>query len=72
MTSLPRDYYDFDPAGHRLTGKNSGQQYRLSDEMEVTVASVNLDDKKIDFIVPGSGDEDVKPKKSKKRKKRRG
>jgi ribonuclease R len=49
ITSLPHDYYHFDPIGHRLTGERSGRVYRLGDALRVTVARVNLDDRKIDF-----------------------
>lgn len=50
ISSLANDYYHFDPIGHRLTGERSGQVYRLGDAIQVVVAAVNLDDRKIDFI----------------------
>ena len=49
ITSLPRDFYRFDAPAHRLVGKRSGKQYRLGDKLEVIVAAVNLDERKIDF-----------------------
>jgi len=49
ITSLPKDYYHFDPAAHRLVGEHSGQNFRLGDELVVRVVSVDLDDRKIDF-----------------------
>ncbi len=49
ITSLPTDYYHFDQASHRLVGKNGRNEYRLGDELQITVAAVNLDDRKIDF-----------------------
>ncbi|MGF1547968.1 MAG: ribonuclease R [Thiotrichales bacterium] len=49
ITSLPRDYYQFDPVGHRLTGKHSGRAFRLGDRLRVTVARVDLDERRIDF-----------------------
>jgi ribonuclease R len=49
ITSLPRDYYRFDPAGHRMAGERSGRIYRLGDAMRVKVARVDLDERKIDF-----------------------
>lgn len=49
ITSLPNDYYHFDPIGHRLRGERSGQLYRLGNHVRVKVVRVNLDDKKIDF-----------------------
>ena len=49
ISSLPGDYYHFDAVHHRLNGERTGMSFRLGDEIEVTVARVNLDDKKIDF-----------------------
>ncbi|MCP5425569.1 MAG: ribonuclease R [Gammaproteobacteria bacterium] len=49
VTALSNDYYHFDPVGHRLRGKNTGQTYRLGDTLQVRVIRVDLDDRKIDF-----------------------
>ena len=49
VTSLPRDYYDFDPVGHCLTGERSGRVYRLGDPLRVRVTRVDVDERKIDF-----------------------
>lgn len=49
VTSLDKDYYHFDAAHHRLVGERSGQVFRLGDHIIVSVAKVNLEDKKIDF-----------------------
>jgi ribonuclease R len=49
ITSLPIDYYHFDPVGHRLRGERSGQVYRLANRVRVKVIRVDLEDKKIDF-----------------------
>jgi len=51
VTDLVNDYYQFDPIGHQLTGERSGKTYRIGDKIEVVVARVNLDDRKIDFLV---------------------
>jgi len=51
VTSLKYDYFHFDPVGHRLTGERSGTVYRLGDEIRVKVAAVNLDERKIDFVL---------------------
>ncbi|MCB1760758.1 MAG: ribonuclease R [Gammaproteobacteria bacterium] len=51
ITSLDHDYYHFDPVGHRLNGERSGRSYRLGDAIGIKVAAVNLDDKKIDFVL---------------------
>jgi ribonuclease R len=54
VTALTSDYYHFDPMHHRLTGEHSGKRFRLGDPITVIVARVDLDERKIDFILPGS------------------
>jgi ribonuclease R len=54
ITALHNDYYHFDPIGHRLTGERSGNVYRLGDRLRVQVAMVNLDERKIDFVLVAS------------------
>ncbi|MDD7805175.1 MAG: ribonuclease R [Endozoicomonas sp. (ex Botrylloides leachii)] len=54
ISSLPGDYYQFDGIHHRLVGERTGRIFRLGDELEVTVARVSLDDKKIDFDLSSS------------------
>jgi len=49
ITNLPKDYYQFDPVTHRLTGERSGETFQLGDWVLINVAGVNLDDRKIDF-----------------------
>jgi len=53
ITSLPRDYYQFDPVGHCLTGERSGRVYRLGDPVRVRVTRVDVDERKIDFEPAG-------------------
>jgi ribonuclease R len=55
VTSLPNDYYDHDPVGHRLVGERSGQIFRLTDPVRVRVAAVNVDERKIDFELVSGG-----------------
>ncbi len=55
ITSLPQDYYDFDPVNHRLTGRAGGQSFQLGQPVEIMVAAVNLDDRKIDFQLSVDG-----------------
>ncbi len=54
VTALPGDYYHFDPVHHRLSGERSGRSYRLGDTIEVLVARVDLDERKIDFEIAGA------------------
>ncbi|MDX1574436.1 MAG: ribonuclease R [Methylophaga sp.] len=49
VTSLKNDYYQFDAAGHRLTGERTRKVYRLGDSLRVKVVRVDLDEKKIDL-----------------------
>jgi ribonuclease R len=49
ISNLSNDYYHFDPVVHRLTGERSGKVYQLAQKVDVTVMSVNVDDRKIDF-----------------------
>jgi ribonuclease R len=51
ITALKNDFYHFDSIGHRLTGERSGQVFRLGDPIRIKVAAVNLDDRKIDFVL---------------------
>lgn len=66
ITSLGRDYYHYDDVRMCLTGENSGVKYRVGDEVSVIVASVNLDEKKIDLAMADSGSD------SRQKKPRRG
>jgi ribonuclease R len=49
VTSLKRDYYQFDAAHHRLVGEKTGRVYQLGDRVTVQVARVDMDERKIDF-----------------------
>jgi len=79
ITALDKDYYHFDPVGHRLVGERSGQVYRLGDAITVQLARVDLDDRKIDFVLPrgeakpaaaaADGEETAARKKRRRRKK---
>jgi ribonuclease R len=74
ITALDNDYYHFDPVGHRLHGERSGQVYRLGDQLRIKVAAVNLDDRKIDFVLAeslGDGGRPARPGSRSKGKRRR-
>lgn len=49
ITSLPSDYYHYEEAHHRLVGERTHRSFRLGDQLRVQVASVNLDERKVDF-----------------------
>lgn len=61
IRDLKDDYFIFDDVHHQLKGQNSGKIYRLGDMIKVKVASVSLDDRKIEFIPSGSSQK--KPRK---------
>ncbi|MCX8018742.1 MAG: S1 RNA-binding domain-containing protein [Rhodocyclaceae bacterium] len=61
ISALENDFYHFDPIGHRLIGERTGRVYRLGDRVWVQVAAVDLDERKIDFVL-------VKPPQSKRRR----
>ncbi|MDP8052209.1 ribonuclease R [Pasteurella atlantica] len=50
ISTLDNDYYRYDADRQRLVG-GSGIIYRLGDQVKIKVAGVNLDDKKIDFVL---------------------
>jgi len=55
LDALPDDSYRYDKASHTLAGRRAGQSYRLGDRVRVTVATVDLDRRTLDFRLAGSG-----------------
>jgi ribonuclease R len=51
VTALPRDYYHRDSGGTTLTGERSGTQYRLTDKLRVRLTAVNVEERKVDFVL---------------------
>lgn len=51
ITSLENDYYHYDDVKQYLIGESFGTTYRLGDPLRVKVAAVNLDERKIDFLL---------------------
>jgi ribonuclease R len=49
VTSLPNDYYHFEPASKQLVGERSGQRFGLGDGLDVRVARVDMETRRIDF-----------------------
>lgn len=54
ISSLQNDYFQFDEVKQYLIGEATGTVYRLGDQVEVKVSSVNLDERKIDFLLDGA------------------
>ena len=49
VSTLGSDYFHFDPVRHRLSGERSRRSFRLGDRLRVRVASVDPDERRIDF-----------------------
>jgi len=65
ITSLDDDYYHYDDVKQALVGESGHGQFRLGDTVEVTVAAVNLDERKIDLLLDKSMLRSAKGKKVK-------
>jgi ribonuclease R len=55
ISALEGDYYRYDEVKQHLIGERLGTVYRLGDQLEVKVAAVNLDERKIDFLLATAG-----------------
>lgn len=53
ISTLPDDYYQFDPVKHVLFGERTGRGYRIGDDIKIQVARVDLDQCEIDFVLAG-------------------
>jgi ribonuclease R len=49
VSSLADDFYTYDRTSHTLTGRRSGNAFRLGDIVRVTVARVDVDRRELDF-----------------------
>ncbi|NVJ59958.1 MAG: ribonuclease R [Gammaproteobacteria bacterium] len=49
VTSLGRDYFNYDQAKQRMVGEKTGVAYSLGDQVVIEVSAVDLEDRKIDF-----------------------
>ncbi|OHU86225.1 MULTISPECIES: ribonuclease R [Pseudoalteromonas] len=53
ISTLGQEYFHFDGAKHCLVGEHSRQVYRLGDKLKVVVASVSLDERRINLAMAG-------------------
>ncbi|MFM2484783.1 ribonuclease R [Celerinatantimonas yamalensis] len=67
ISNLGHDYFEYDAARQILIGRGGGMRYRIGDAIEVKVASVNMDDRKIDLFLANS-DGEKKPRSRQKSK----
>ncbi len=51
MADLDDDHYFFDEKHHRLTGRHTGNMYQIGDLVRVTVKSVEVQQRRINFVV---------------------
>ena len=51
LRDLKDDYYVYDKIHHQLKGQRTGKVFRLGDVVEVKLASVSLDDRRINFFL---------------------
>ncbi|MGE5313135.1 MAG: ribonuclease R [Acidobacteriota bacterium] len=51
VRNLGDDYYRFDERAYTLVGERHGRQFRLGDEIRVTVAAVDVERRMIDFAL---------------------
>ena len=72
ITSLPNDYYHFDPPGRVLTGERRGLRFRLADPVRIEVLSVSVDERKIDFRIAGDENADDPERRAAGRKSSKG
>lgn len=76
ISALQSDYYHFDPIKHALIGEHSGTRYRLGDKVKIRVVRVDLDERKIDFMLAEDADKAMsdakKPAKKSEKKKSKG
>ncbi len=60
ISELGQDYFEFDEASFSLKGRASGMSYRLGDAVNVRIAGVDSDTRKIDFVLEGGVKKDDK------------
>lgn len=53
ISELPRDYFHHDAVKHLLRGERTGKCYRLGDRLCVKLVRVDLETRKIDFVLDG-------------------
>jgi ribonuclease R len=67
VSELDNDYYHFEAKGHRLVGERTAHIYRLGDPVRIRVVRVDLDERKMDFVLlehtsAKTGHQQVQPK----------
>jgi len=55
VASLDGDFYQFDQQKQRLVGERSGTRFGLGDKVQVQVAAINLEERKVDLLLVSKG-----------------
>ncbi len=63
LESIKDDYYEFFPDDYSVIGKRTNKRYRLGDPVEVLVEDVDLDLRRISFVLSDFVKKAKKPKK---------
>ncbi len=71
VTSLLDDYYFYDPLKQQLIGERSGKVFKIGPKVEVQISNVDLEDKKLDLIIPTQHKQQNESRKQKKRRRRK-
>ncbi|MFK7794852.1 MAG: ribonuclease R [Gammaproteobacteria bacterium] len=67
ISTLSDDYYQYDPTKMTLEGELTHKVYRLGDTVEIVVTRVDIDERKIDFVL----EQNKNPNKRKRPKKQK-
>lgn len=68
VSGLPEDYYHREAGGSVLVGERTGNRYSLTDKLKVRLVNVDVNDRKIDFVLADSAQD----RRARKRRKRGG
>ncbi|MGV6808927.1 MAG: ribonuclease R [bacterium] len=71
VTALPDDYYHYDNRHQALIGETKQRRFRLGDTITIRVARVDLDERKIDFVLAETLSNAQRPKRKPSKKSRR-
>ena len=66
VSGLPEDYYHREAGGSVLVGERTGNRYRLTDKLKVRLVNVDVNDRKIDFVLADT-EQDQQPRRRRKR-----
>lgn len=55
VATLDGDFYQFDQQKQRLVGERTGVRFGLGDKVQVQVASINLEERKVDLMLVSQG-----------------